>query len=84
MRPPRFFVALLDRSAVGSHLARLADSEAPVITRMTAARQASDTFFYRANARQRLEGIAADEDEPEALRREARTALRWLGDKGPH
>ena len=77
------YAAVLDRSALASHLARLADADAPVATRVTAARQASDTFFYRATASERLEAIVADDTQHEALRRDARTALRWLADVAP-
>lgn len=75
------YAAVLDRAALRSHLTRLADAEAPMATRMTAARQASDTFFYRASARERLEAIAGADAQPEALRREARLSLRWLADQ---
>jgi hypothetical protein len=62
------FVAVLDRAALGSHLSRVEDREAPLGTRMTGCMHSADTFFYRGTAASRLLTVLEDDATPEPLR----------------
>jgi len=62
------FVAMLDRAALGAHLSRVEDREAPLGTRMTGCVRAADTFFYRGPAGSRLSKVLDDDATPDTLR----------------
>jgi hypothetical protein len=62
------FTAVLDRAALGSHLSRVEDKEAPIAVRMTGCVHAADTFFYRGTAASRLRSVMEDDATPETLR----------------
>ncbi|MHC4248956.1 MAG: hypothetical protein ACYS9X_07500 [Planctomycetota bacterium] len=75
------FVAILDRAALGSHLSRVEDTEAPLGTRMTACARAAETFFFRKTAFGRIGAVLKDESTPPELEvrgREVRKAVSRL------
>ncbi len=49
------YVAVLDRAALAAHLSRLRDPQASVETRLSAATQATTTFFYQETAQAALD-----------------------------
>ena len=62
------FTAILDRAALGSHLARAQDKEALLATRMTGCMHAADTFFFKGTAARTLRTVLDDDATPEPLR----------------
>jgi hypothetical protein len=75
------FAAILDRAALGSHLSRVEDKEAPLGTRMTACARAGETFFYRKTAFRRIGAVLEDESTPPELKilgREVRKTVSRL------
>ena len=69
------YVALLDRVVLGVHMSKLEDAKAPVGVRCTACIQASDTFFYRETARERIQAVGEDAKASAPLREQAKTVL---------
>ena len=72
------YVAVLDRLALGAHLRRLSDPQAPLKTRLVACAHASDTFFYRRTALRQVRELSQDSETPEALRPGAAKTIRIL------
>ncbi len=72
------FTAFLDHMALNTHLARLNDVEAPAAVRMTACRQAGNTFFYVDRSIAAIEAVAEHEGEPQELRQLARLTAENL------
>jgi hypothetical protein len=68
------FAASADRVTLSSRLSMLADDNAPVETRVQAARAATTTFFYRKTADAAFEKMLANENTPASLRR----TLEWV------
>ncbi len=68
------YAASLDRMVLGRHLTELSQADAPVGTRVSACRNAENTFFYVQTAREAFGAVAEDQDAPAALRRVAKEA----------
>jgi hypothetical protein len=75
------YVAALERIALGVHLSKLADPQAPISSRLTACREAPGTFFHRGTARRELQSVAADTKAPPALRAAASDSLSGLSQR---
>lgn len=72
------YVAGLDRLALGVHLDKLSDGDAPTGVRVRGCAQAMDTFFYRQTAIHSMEEAARDASAPEMLRTTARAGADAL------
>jgi hypothetical protein len=72
------YVAVLDRMALGAHLSRLTNADAPLPARLVACSQSGETFFYRSTAIRELEALLKEEATPPALRESANRKLNIL------
>ena len=62
------YVAILDRAVLGHHLAHLNDPAAPTPARLVACAQATDTYFFRRTALDKLRWVGRDRKAPPRLR----------------
>jgi len=73
------YVAAIDRVALSVHVSHLQDADGPLAKRLAACRSAAETFFFAGTASSQLKAVADDENNPQALRRQAGTLSILLG-----
>jgi len=74
------FATAIDRTALDARLDTLGDAAAPVSARISAAKGATETYFFGRTAARGLAETASDSNVPSAVREAARAearALRW-------